>query len=401
MTSIAQHNKPTKTVLEKKPVPVFDLKDFTNEDYPAKLLLSLPDRYQLPTAQNKRLQDFDSYRITKEKHVPDTTAVITFGEAKIAAPCNITPITAEAKAGKTAFVNVIIAGAISKDGDVNGFTDVNVLPNPYGKAVIHFDTEQSEADQQYNLKTVLRRANLDDTPNYYQSYNIRTLGLNDYQPFTNDICGLCNEEFKGIHLIVIDGAADYITSVNDEAEANAIITYFTTLAVQYNCPVILVVHLNENAGRNSDTMPRGHIGRQAVRKGYCQLNITKDGDIATMQALRARKAGIMDTPLICYRYCKEMGYHVSIDPGEVAASKQNYKDQANRAKAETTANKILPAPTSLIHAKLISQIMMETSKSESTSKRYLNDMIGWGIVKKGEDGNYRLNDKYISNDDFL
>jgi hypothetical protein len=383
----------------KKPVPVFDIKDFTNEDlYIEQLLLNLPNNYQPQTIINKRLQDFDSFRVTKEKHVPDTTAFITLGEAKVAAACNITPITAESKAGKTAVVNVIIAGAISKDGNVDGFTGMNVLPNPYCKGVIHIDTEQSEADQQHNQKTSLRRGGEEVTPDYLGSYNIRTLNQKDYREFTNTICKLYSDEFGGLHCIIIDGAADYITSVNDEAEANAIITYFTSLAVEFNCPVILVVHLNENAGKNSDTMPRGHIGRQAVRKGYCQLNITKDGDISTMQALRARKAGVDDTPVICYQYCKTLGYHISVDPGVVAESKQKYKDLSNRIKAEAIANKIFALPNSFTHTEAVSKIANETSKSESTSKRYLKEMVYWEIIKKGDDGNYKLNDKYNSDD---
>lgn len=34
--------------------------------------------------------------------------------------------------------------------------------------------------------------------------------------------------------------------------------------------------------------------------------------------------------------------------------------------------------------------MNEANKTESTAKRYLKDLIGWGIIKKCEDGYYRL-----------
>jgi formylmethanofuran dehydrogenase subunit E len=341
----------------------------------------------------RTFEDFDQYRITKEKFVEDPAATITIGEARVAAPGNITPITAEGKGGKTAFTGVCIAGAISKTGFINGFKDVSVLPNPEGKAVIHLDTEQSEADQQYNLKTILRRAEIQSTPEYYYSYNIRTIPLKEYQEFTNTICELCNNAHKGIHLIVVDGAADFITSVNDEAEANAIIFYFTALAVKYNCPVLLVIHLNENAGKNNDTMPRGHVGRQAVRKGYCQLNITKEGDISTLQVLRARKAGSNDAPLICYQYSKEKGYHVSVDPEIVANEKQIEKDQANFRKIEKLAKEIFRAPNAWSHKDSISKIMKATSKTESTAKRYLRDMLGWEMICKNDDGFYRINMK--------
>ncbi|HUZ58679.1 MAG TPA: AAA family ATPase [Hanamia sp.] len=366
----------------KKQVPVIPFKAFTGEMDEKVIYENIE--------QQKNLLDFEKYRITKEKFVEDPLATITIGEAKVAAPGNITPITAEGKGGKTAFTGVCIAGAISEDGIIDGLTDVCVMPNPEGKAVIHFDTEQSEADQQYNLKTTLKRTGIESTPDYYHSYNIRTIPLKDYEDFVNSVCELCNQKYNGIHLIVIDGAADFITSVNDEAEANAIIFYFTTIAVKYNCPVLLVIHLNENAGKNNDTMPRGHVGRQAVRKGYCQLNITKEGDISTLQVLRARKAGCNDAPLICYQYSKEKGYHISVDAECIAIEKQTEKDQANFRRIENLANEIFRAPNVWNHKESISRIMKETRKTESTAKRYLNNMLGWEMICKNVDGFYRI-----------
>lgn len=188
----------------------------------------------------------------------------------------------------------------------------------------------------------------------------------------------------------MDGGADYISSVNDEAESNEFIAYSISLSVKYSCPVMLVIHLNENAGKNGDTMPRGHLGRQAVRKGYCQLNITKESDISTLQVLRARKAGSSETPLIHYQYCKEKGYHISVDPETVMTAKQDQKNMIAKNKAEMIAAKIYAAPASLTHKISISEIMKMTGKTESTAKRYLNDMLGWEFIEKGADGNYRL-----------
>ncbi len=354
------------------------------------------DSDEQPHSAEKTLSDFEAYRITKEKHVPDTPGIITIGGAKIAAACNITPITAEAKAGKTAITSVFIAGAISITGEIDGFKEVEVIPNPEGKAVIHFDTEQSEADQQYNLKSILKRSGFEKTPQYYQSYNIRTLPLNEYQNFTADICRLCNEKFNGIHLIVIDGGADFIKSVNDEAEANAIILFFTCLAVKYECPVILIVHLNENAGKNGDTMPRGHVGRQAVRKGYAQLNIIKEGDISTLQALRARKAGMADTPIVCFEYDKEKGYHVSVDADSVKDTKDSKKDLAAQSRTWKMAGKVLAPPKALLNKDVIAAIRKATAKSQSTAKRYLGDMLDWGMVSYSDDLHYRLNPDWKS-----
>lgn len=342
---------------------------------------------ELSNGLNIELSKFDAYRVTKEKQIPNPPPTATIGDSPILAAGNITPMTAEAKGGKTAAANVFIAGAISDSGNYDGFNDLFIQSNPSGKAVLHFDTEQSEADQQYNLKTSLTRAGYNSTPDYYRSYNTRTLPINEYQNFTSTICELASECFNGIHLIVIDGGADYITSVNDEAEANAIITYFIFLAVKYNCPVLLVIHLNENAGRNGDTMPRGHVGRQAVRKGYCQLHITKTGDISTMQVLRARKAG-NDTPVICYQYSKDHGYHISVDAA-IAGAKCS-RSSVLRNNLESICKEVLPLGASLSYTQLRDELSQTTDKSAGAAKRYIENLESWKAIKKGPDGNYRI-----------
>lgn len=370
--------------LHKKPVPGFNKEHFEDGGL---LVDDAPEEQEKQTACI--LADFEKFRVTKEKEVPPTTPIAFAGAAPILAPGNITPVTAEGKAGKTAATSVFIAGSISQIGNAELFNDLTIEPNTEGRAVIHLDTEQSESDQQYNLNKVLERAGMKKTPEHYLSYNIRTLPLKEYQAFTNGVCQAAHDQFNGIYLIVVDGAADYITSVNDEAEANAIISFFISLSVQYNCPVLLVIHLNENAGKNSDTMPRGHIGRQAIRKGYCQLNITKDGDISSLQVLRARKAG-SDTPLICFKYDKEKGYHVSVDADSITQAKQTEKEQAKRKNAQRIAEKLFAPPKALRYTDAISQIMADTSKSKPTAKRLLEDMEGWQIINKAEDGFYRL-----------
>ena len=340
--------------------------------------------------ENYTLEDFEKFRVTNEKAVPETPAIIKIGGAKVAAAGNITPITAEAKAGKTAATSVFIAGAISKTGIIDGFNDVEVIPNPEGKAVVHFDTEQSEADQQYNISLILKRAELKKTPEYFLSYNIRTLPLDQYKAITGNICKAAAESFNGVHMIVIDGGADFINSVNDEPEANAIILFFTQLAVEHNCPVLLVVHLNENDGKNGNTVPRGHLGRQAVRKGYAQLNIVKDKDISVMQTLRARRAGSADTPLVAFKYDPGKGYHVSVDAALLKESKADNRSLIKLLKIQEAAERIL-AVTSYKHDDLRERIEKFRKIGPDQAKKDIKAMKTHEMVTVDENGYYRLN----------
>src|SRR5688572_22149440 len=69
---------------------------------------------ELQTEKIPALEDYDDYRITKEKDIPKPNPTITIAGAAVASPGNITGISAAAKAGKTALAGVILAGAISQ-----------------------------------------------------------------------------------------------------------------------------------------------------------------------------------------------------------------------------------------------------------------------------------------------
>jgi hypothetical protein len=108
----------------KKPLPNFNISDFENNS---------DEVIQLN--ESGTLEKYDHLRITKEKDIPKPDPIITIAGAKVAVAGNITSISAESKAGKTAVCGVILAGAISKTGIIDGFNDLVVKPNKEGKAV--------------------------------------------------------------------------------------------------------------------------------------------------------------------------------------------------------------------------------------------------------------------------
>jgi AAA domain/VirE N-terminal domain len=333
--------------------------------------------------------DLDQFEVNAEMNIPDTPAIIKFHSQKVATKKDLTSITAETKGGKTSLVGVLLAGAISHNGFLmDGFPGIEVLENRDGKAVLHFDSEQTKYDQQGMLKVILKRAQFTKTPPYYRGYNMRTIDLNQYRDFTYDACLKANERFGGIHLIVIDGAADYVSSINDEPETTAIIKFFTKLADDFDCPVILVIHLNEKAGMNGDSTPRGHLGKQALRKGYAQINITKKGDVSFAQVLRARKAG--EGNPIAYKYDPDKKYHVSVDPEDIQDEKTKMKYDAKKIKFRSIAEKILIPPKTLKHKDLVKAWMKAKGVEVAQSKRDITEMVYMDIIKADEIDNYRL-----------
>jgi len=332
----------------------------------------------------------DAYRITTEKKIPKPLPTISINGAAIAAPGNITGLSAQSKTGKSAINGAFIAGCLNDSGIIESFPDIKILHNENKKGVIHFDSEQEESDQQDLVDTIQRRGGLNETPDFYYSYNIRQLNLKDYQSFTDNVCKLVAEKHNGVHMIVIDGGADYILSVNDEEQSNEIIQYFIHLAIKYACPVIITIHLNPFSEKE-----RGHLGSQLQRKCYGLLTIVKDGDVSVLQAKMFRKAGNSDIPQIAFAYDKKLGYHVQVDTPDKDAE----KDAKRMAYIEELCKDIFK-PLSAYRAKeAVSKIMQKTKKSEPTAKRYLGDMVGMQYIVLGNDKHYRLNTGGAGEDD--
>ncbi|MBK7099536.1 MAG: AAA family ATPase [Sphingobacteriales bacterium] len=329
----------------------------------------------------KNLNDFDHLRITAEKDYPNNVPVITWDGSGIAAAGNITAISAAPKVGKTAFSSVLLAGALSLSGIYDGFNEIEVIPNTERKAVIHMDSEQSEYDQQYGVKTILKRLGEDTTPDNLLSYNIRQLSVNDYKQFTDDVCEAAYNEFGGIHSIFIDGGADYITSVNDEEQANTLVESFTHLAIKYHCPVIVVIHLNPNSDKE-----RGHLGSHLQRQCYGLVAIKKDGDTSTAEPKIMRKAGLSDLQPIHFKYSKEKGYHLPVDAPDKPAANIKHLN-----KIEQVAKDVFSGQTSLRHGEAIKKIAKAALLKEDAGKKWFNTMLLHDWIYKGEDGLYRLN----------
>lgn len=333
------------------------------------------------------LEDFEVYRITAEKNIPHYDPTIKISGASFATPGNMSVISAAPKGAKTAIAAVMIAGAyttdISEDGyaSADGFNSIQVAANKDNKAVICIDTEQAAADQQYKVCTITKRAGLTHTPESLHEYNFRSLSCEQLKAAATQVATLCAEKFGGIHLIVIDGGADFIKSVNDEEAAAGIIQFFIGLSIVHECPVIVIVHQNPGSEKE-----RGHFGSEAQRKCYGMVSIAREGDVFTMQPKIMRKAGTGESHMVNFIYSKEKGYHIQID----AQDREELKQYKENEKYKKLAIQVFPAPNSYRYVEAIAKIMEQCKVKKTAAKDRLNAMQDFGFIEQGEDERYRL-----------
>lgn len=331
--------------------------------------------------QHITIESFDILRITDTTDIPPPVPIVTINNEIICTECNMTTISGSSKSGKSAFTSIILAGAISMTGNIDGLEQLEVKPNENKKAVLHFDTEQARHKHQSNVRSILKRANYSTCPEYFLSYNIRALEMKIYQQTTLQICEAANEAFNGIHLIVIDGIADFISDVNETIEANAIVKFFEDLAIKFNCPIITIVHTNPGSDKE-----RGHLGSQCQRKSESVLSIKNEGDISYMEPKLLRMAGRGDIPILQFAYSKEKGYHVGLG---VKPSSEESKEQKYVLQLSEIATKVFGGQKSLKYNESIKDIMERGAVGMNKAKKFLSDMTDREILNKDDLGYYR------------
>lgn len=346
--------------------------------------ISIKDLKEESEQNSTPISAFDYLRITDSTEIPPPVPRITINNEIISTEGNITTLSGASKSGKSALSGILLAGAISQDGNIDGLESVRVEPNKYKKAVIGIDTEQSKHKHQCNLVATLRRDGLINCPDYFLSYNIRELDLNRYADVTGSICAAANEQFGGIHLIVIDGIADYISDVNDPVQSNAIVKYFEELAIKYSTPIIFIVHTNPGSDKE-----RGHLGSQCQRKSESVITVKSEGDISYIEPKFLRMAGKGSIPLIQFMYDKSKGYHVGCG---IRQDDQSGKDAARVSGIKKICSDVFGAQISYSYKDAIESIMNKTNKGIITAKGIFTDMKAHRLIVQGEDKNWRIGD---------
>lgn len=324
--------------------------------------------------------EFDFLRITDSTLIPYPIPILKINGDRVGTPDALTTISGQPKSGKSALIGILIAGAISTDGDIDGLAGVEVLPNTDGKAVIHFDTEQDRYTHQYHLKTILKRAYFDHTPGYFLSYNIRQLEIETYQDTVNSICAGANTKFEGIHSIWIDGGADFIYDTNNPEQSNTIVKYFEGLAQEYHTAIFIVVHTNPGSDKE-----RGHFGSQCQRKSTGILSVKKEGEISYLDPKMLRFSG--NSQKIQFRYDRVKGYHVHCVEFE---DMEEARASTRIEKARKICADIFGGQHSHSFGSAIDAIMKKTKKAETTAKSIFKDMKAHQMIIQGKDKNWRI-----------
>lgn len=243
-----------------------------------------------------------------EKPVP----LFTAGGTTICTPGNLTALYSQAKAGKTATIGGMLAATMQLPGAVNDTLGFKAS-NPAGKAVIHFDTEQSRYDWQQMILTATRRAKLDRPAEWLCSHLLTGLTAPECRMVLDAALTEYAKKYGDIYAVFIDGIGDLVTDVNEPKECNEFVAHLHGLAIKHDCAIINILHLNPT----SDAKGRGHLGSQLERKSESNLMLEKTEDGTTkLYATKQRGKTITKNKALCFKWSDEAQMHVTAERPE-------------------------------------------------------------------------------------
>ena len=314
---------------------------------------------------------------------PDASkSVIAVNGVPLGTQDNLFCITGGEGTGKSNYIAAILAGTLGTERlDAEQTLGLEVTPNPKGLAVLHYDTEQSEAQLHKNLGKTLRRASLTAVPEFYHSLYLASLSRKDRLKLIRESMDLFHHKHGGIHLVVIDGIADLIRSANDETESIAIVDELYRLAGIYNTCIICVLHFVPNGIKL-----RGHIGSELQRKAAGILSIEKDEnpEFSVVKALKVRDGSPLDVPMTLFGWDKALDMHVY--RGE--KSKED-KDKRKSNELQAVVREVFRSATRLSYQQLCDVLMKELEIKDRTAKKYIAYMKEQGILIQDSQGNYQ------------
>ena len=314
---------------------------------------------------------------------PDASkSVIAVNGVPLGTQDNLFCITGGEGTGKSNYIAAILAGTLGAERlDAEQTLGLEVTPNPKGLAVLHYDTEQSEAQLHKNLGKTLRRASLTAVPEFYHSLYLASLSRKDRLKLIRESMDLFHHKHGGIHLVVIDGIADLIRSANDETESIAIVDELYRLAGIYNTCIICVLHFVPNGIKL-----RGHIGSELQRKAAGILSIEKDEnpEFSVVKALKVRDGSPLDVPMTLFGWDKALDMHVY--RGE--KSKED-KDKRKSNELHAVIREAFRSATRLSYQQLCEILMRELDIKDRTAKKYIAYMKEQGILIQDSQGNYQ------------
>ena len=332
----------------------------------------------LDTIYSETMSALKSCEVDFNNPPPVAQMVVSVNDVPLGTQGNILCITGGEGTGKSNYVTALIAGAIGQsDKNKDKVMDtlgVSVCENSKRKAILFYDTEQSEVQTYKNITNLLRRCGRETMPEYLKAYCLTGMSRKERLQAIIQSMDKFHYQFRGIHMVVIDGIADLIKGANDETESIAVVEELYRLAGIYNTCIVTILHFSP-----SGLKLRGHLGSELQRKAAAILSIEKDTDpsVSVVKALKVRDGSPLDVPIMQFAWDKDAGMHVYL--GE---KPKEEKEKRKEDELVAVARDIFGRQDFITYVDLAEQIQAILDVKERTAKSYIKFMREKEIILK-------------------
>lgn len=298
--------------------------------------------------------------------------VVSINDVPLGTEGNLLCVTGGEGTGKSNFVGAIISGCINCDDATIDTLGVTIAPNSENRAVLLYDTEQSEVQLYKNSRNIIRRAKLNSMPDSFKAYSLTSLSRRVRLQSIVESMDRFFHLYDGIHLVIIDGIADLVQGANNEVESIAVVEELYRLAGIYNTCILCVLHYIPNGIKL-----RGHLGSELQRKSATIISIERDRDpaISVVKAIKVRDGSPLDVPILQFSWsrCRAMHTFVGEKPKEERESRKE-------SELLSIAQEIFSHCEHITYGDLCSKIQQLFDVKERTAKSYIKYMRERDII---------------------
>lgn len=332
----------------------------------------------LDTIYSETMSALKSCEVDFNNPPPVAQMIVSVNDVPLGTQGNILCITGGEGTGKSNYVTALIAGAIGHpDNGKDKVIDtlgVSVCENSKRKAILFYDTEQSEVQTYKNITNLLKRCGRETMPEYLKAYCLTGMSRKERLQAIIQSMDKFHYQYRGIHMVVIDGIADLIKGANDETESIAVVEELYRLAGIYNTCIVTILHFIP-----SGLKLRGHLGSELQRKAAAILSIEKDTEpsVSVVKALKVRDGSPLDVPIMQFAWNKDAGMHVYL--GE---KPKEEKEKRKEDELVAVARDIFGRQNFITYVDLAEQIQAILDVKERTAKSYIKFMREKEIIIK-------------------
>ena len=231
----------------------------------------------LSAEENNLLMRLDKCRITSDTEVPKVEYAFYVQGVGCMPLGDLCAIKAAPKNGKTTAIKKIVATVLSGE---SGPLSCN-LNDPM---ILWWDSEQQMSDVKLIIEDIKKMTSLSykKIDGHLKVYSLRKI---DSKTMLEQLIAAIKAYRPDI--VVIDGIAEFVDSVNDEVEAKKLIHQLMVASEEHHCAIICVLH--ENRAGNRDM--KGHLGAMLTQKVAVVLGCKKTGDLITVSCTDSRHQG--------------------------------------------------------------------------------------------------------------